>query len=262
MKISIVQMDIAQGKTVENANKVAAMVRKAVEEKPDVILLPEMWNTSYSFVNLGEIADPGGRATEALLAPIARASGVNIVAGSVANKSGSKVFNTLFVFDRGGRRIAEYSKVHLFRLMDEHQHLSGGDSLCRFELDGIPCGAVICYDIRFPEMARSLALSGCKLLFVPAQWPKPRIDHWRKLLMARAIENQMYVAACNRVGNEGDNEFSGHSMIVDPWGEIVGELPDGTEGILCKEAEIGNVDVIRREIPVFQDRRPSVYDLR
>ncbi len=261
MKISIVQMDVVYGDPVKNGKKVESLVRKAAAGGADLILLPEMWNTSYSFENIREIADVNGEKTEALIAPLAKKWGVNIVAGSVANISREKVFNTLFVFDRSGKRIAEYNKVHLFRLMEEHLYLSGGDSLCDFEIDGAPCGAVICYDIRFPEIVRSLALRGCRVLFVPAQWPTSRIDHWRKLLMARAIENQMYIAACNRVGSMGDNDFSGHSMIIDPWGEIVGELADGTEGILEGEINLDDVDEIRRNIPVFQDRRPSVYRL-
>lgn len=261
MKVSIVQMDVIHGEPPKNSERVEAMVREAASEKPDVILLPEMWNTSYSLENIREIADVEGQRTESVIAPLAREFGVNIVSGSVANISGEKVYNTLFAFDRNGKRIAEYRKVHLFRLMDEHRYLSAGDSLCNFEIDGQSCGAVICYDIRFPEIVRSLALKGCRLLFVPAQWPEQRIDHWRKLLLARAIENQMYVAACNRVGTGGGNNFSGHSMIIDPWGSVLGELSDGAEGVLEGEIDIGKVDEIRRNIPVFDDRRPSVYEL-
>jgi predicted amidohydrolase len=162
---------------------------------------------------------------------------------------------------RKGEPFAEYSKVHLFRLMDEQRYLAEGNSMCRFELDDVPCGTLICYDIGFPEMARSLTLKGCKVLFVPAQWPRPRIDHWKKLLQARAIENQMYVVACNRVGSEGDNEFPGHSMIIDPWGRTIDEMPEGNEGILFAEIDVDKVEELREAIPVFLDRRPLVYDV-
>lgn len=261
MKVSIVQMDVVHGDPERNERNVEAFIRKIAIGKPDVILLPEMWNTSYSLANIREIADVEGKRTESLLAPLAKGYGINIVAGSVARLSDGKVYNTLYAFDRAGNSIAEYSKVHLFRLMEEHRYLAGGSSLCNFQLDGQPCGAVICYDIRFPEIVRSLALRGCHLFFVPAQWPRPRIEHWRTLLVARAIENQMYVVACNRVGSGGGNEFPGHSMIIDPWGSVIGELPDGAEGVLEKEIEVEKVDEIRRRIPVFDDRRPSVYDL-
>lgn len=259
MKVSIVQMNIIQGDPERNAKTVEFGVRKAAEGKPDVILLPEMWNTSYSLENVRDIADVDGKKTKSLISPLAKEYSINIVAGSVASLSGDSVYNTLYVFDRHGDTIAEYRKVHLFRLMEEHRYLSEGRSLCNFELDKQPCGAVICYDIRFPEIVRSLVLRGCKLLFVPAQWPRPRIGHWRKLLMARAIENQMYVVACNRIGSGGGNEFPGHSMIVDPWGSIIAELPDGAEGVLDGEIEVSKVDGIRRSIPVLDDRRPSMY---
>lgn len=177
-------------------------IRKAAEGKPDVILLPEMWNTFYSLENVRDMADVDGQKTRSIIFPLAKEYGVNIVGGYVANLSGDNVYNTLYVFDRHGDPVAEYSKIHLFRLMEEHRYRSAGSSLCNFDLDGQPCGAVICYDIRFPEIVRSLALRGCSSLFVPAQWPRPRIDQWRKLLMARAIENQMYVVACNRKGRK------------------------------------------------------------
>jgi len=261
MKVSIVQMDVVHGDPERNARNVETAIRKAAEGKPDVILLPEMWNTSYSLENVRDMADGDGQKTRSIISPLAKEYGVNIVAGSVANLYGDNVYNTLYVFDRHGDPVAEYSKIHLFRLMEEHRYLSAGSSLCNFNLDGQPCGAVICYDIRFPEIVRSLALRGCRSLFVPAQWPRPRIDHWRNLLVARAIENQMYVVACNRTGSGGGNDFPGHSMIIDPWGSIIGELADGAEGVLEGEIDIGKVDEIRRSIPVFDDRRPSVYEL-
>lgn len=261
MKVSIVQMDVVHGDPKRNARNVETAIRKAAEGKPDVILLPEMWNTSYSLENVRDIADVDGQKTRSLISPLAKEYGVNIVAGSVANLYCDNVFNTLYVFDRHGDAIAEYSKIHLFRLMEEHRYLSAGSSLCNFNLDGQPCGAVICYDIRFPEIVRSLALRGCRSLFVPAQWPRPRIDHWRNLLVARAIENQMYVVACNRTGSGGGNDFPGHSMVIDPWGSIIEELADGAEEVLEGEIDIGKVDEIRRSIPVFDDRRPSVYEL-
>ena len=124
--------------------------------------------------------------------------------------------------------------------------------------DECVAGVCICYDIRFPEMARSLALSGAKVLFVSAEWPHPHLHHWRTLLMARAIENQMYVVACNTVGESGDTSFFGHSMIIDPWGEIVVEGGEGEE-IVIGEVSISLVDEIRSRIPIFEDRRPEIY---
>jgi predicted amidohydrolase len=117
---------------------------------------------------------------------------------------------------------------------------------------------MICYDIRFPELARRLALGGAKLLLVPAEWPNPRLHHWRTLLTARAIENQMYVVACNRTGVSGSTSFFGHSMVIDPWGEIVAEA-DEQETILQATIDLALVDEVRTRIPVFEDRRPALY---
>jgi omega-amidase len=119
-------------------------------------------------------------------------------------------------------------------------------------------GASICYDIRFPEQARTLSLLGAKILFVAAEWPHPRLHHWRTLLMARAIENQMYVVACNRVGNTAIDSFFGHSMIIDPWGEIIAEGGEREE-IVTARIDLTLVDHVRNRIPVFEDRRPELY---
>jgi omega-amidase len=117
---------------------------------------------------------------------------------------------------------------------------------------------MICYDIRFPELARTLALDGAKILFVPAEWPHPRLHHWRTLLMARAIENQMFVVSCNRVGTSGSTHFFGHSLIIDPWGEIIAEGAEHEE-IITAALDLTEVDKVRGRIPVFEDRRPELY---
>lgn len=168
------------------------------------------------------------------------------------------MLNTIYVFDRQGNEAAEYSKIHLFRLMDEEKHLVSGDRVGEFTVEGVPAGMMICYDIRFPELARRLALVGAKILFVPAEWPHPRLHHWRTLLQARAIENQMYVVACNRVGVSGSTEFFGHSMVIDPWGEVIAEGGESEE-IIHASVSLDLVDEVRTRIPVFEDRRPQLY---
>ena len=142
--------------------------------------------------------------------------------------------------------------------MDEEKHLQSGDKLGLLNVSGTDAGMMICYDIRFPELARKLAINGAKMLFVPAQWPNPRLHHWRTLLMARAIENQMFVIACNRCGTSGTSTFFGHSLIIDPWGEIIAEAGE-EESIIRAEIDLALVDTIRSKIPVFEDRRPQLY---
>jgi len=260
LRISLLQMDIAIGEPERNFAKLESMLEQAVNtaEKPDVVVFPEMWNTGYALDRIHELADVQGERTREYLSLFSRKHQVNIIGGSIAEKKEDAILNTIYAFDRTGNVAADYSKIHLFRLMDEEKYLTAGERLGRFELDGIQSGMMICYDIRFPELSRKLALDGAKLLFVPAEWPHPRLHHWRTLLMARAIENQMYVVSCNRVGTSGTTSFFGHSMVIDPWGEAIAEGGE-EETILTATVDLDNVDKVRRTIPIFEDRRPHLY---
>lgn len=260
LRVSLLQMDIKVGEPEDNFTKLAAMFEEAAEAepKPDLIVFPEMWNTGYALDRIGELADPSGERTKEAVGRLCRKYRVMAVAGSIAEKTPEGVRNTVLVFDREGRVTADYSKIHLFRLMDEDKALIAGGKAGSMELEGTPAAAMICYDIRFPELARTLALAGAKVLVVPAEWPHPRLHHWRTLLMARAIENQMYVIACNRVGVSGSTAFFGHSMVIDPWGEVLAEGGE-EEAILSADIRLDLVDEVRRNIPIFEDRRPHLY---
>jgi len=260
MKISLIQMDVKRGQPERNYEKAAVLVREASSFDPDVILLPEMWNTGYELGMIEELADPEGKRTEALMSDLSSELKVNIVAGSVACMQGNDVFNTLMAFDRKGKKIAEYSKIHLFRLMQEEKYLRPGNVPCTFDLEDVRFGVIICYDLRFPELSRLLALRGAQVLLAPAQWPYPRLSHWMKLLDARAIENQFFVAGCNRVGQDPDKTtFFGYSRVVDPWGNVIGEVSDEKEGILTVDMDLREVKTARDTLPVFLDRKPSIY---
>lgn len=259
-QIALIQMDIALGDPDANFQRAAEKIEEAMHAavKPDVIVLPEMWNTGYSLSNIGQLADHSGSRTKHVFGELAQRYGVHIIAGSVADSDGEHVRNTIYAFDRSGQMHANYSKIHLFRLMEEEKHLTAGEKRGDLQLDGHAAGMMICYDIRFPELARKLALGGAKILFVPAEWPHPRLHHWRSLLIARAIENQMYVCGINRVGRDAANVFCGHSMIVDPWGEVIAEA-DEAEAIVSAAVDLAKTDEVRGRIPVFQDRRPELY---
>lgn len=170
---------------------------------------------------LSELAERDCARVKRELGGLAAELGVNLVAGSVANVRGGKVYNTACVFDRAGNCVAEYDKTHLFTPMGEHAYFTPGDHLCRFRLDGHDCGLVICYDIRFPELTRTLAVQGMDMLFVVSQWPAARIGHLRALTVARAIENQAFVICCNSCGDAGETHYGGASAIIDPWGELL-----------------------------------------
>jgi predicted amidohydrolase len=258
MKISLIQLDIAFGNPEVNYAAAERRIREAAAAGPDCLILPELWTTGYDLTRLNQIADAGGRQTKALISALAQEYGINIVAGSVASKQSAGITNSMFVFNREGGLAGEYSKLHLFRLMDEHLYLQPGGAKGLFTLDGALCAGLICYDIRFPEWVRAHTSLGAEVLFVSAEWPEPRLAHWRALLISRAIENQCYVIACNRAGADPANTFAGHSMIIDPWGEIVCEAAE-SEVILSGEIDLHKVRQVRQQIPIFADRRPELY---
>jgi omega-amidase len=261
LRIALIQMNIEAGNPHSNFAKMEQQLKDAAirNPKPDLLVLPEMWNTGYALDRIGELADPHGERTKSVISAYCRKHEIAVIAGSIAEKRGEGVTNTIHVFDRGGQETAEYSKIHLFRLMNEHLHLQAGERRGQFDFEGTPAAAMICYDIRFPELARKLALEGAKILFVPAEWPHPRLHHWRTLLQARAIENQMFVVSCNTVGLSGETMFFGHSMVIDPWGEVIAEAAE-EETILTAEIDLSLVDEVRGRIPVFDDRRPHLYE--
>jgi predicted amidohydrolase len=142
--------------------------------------------------------------------------------------------------------------------MDEDRYLQPGSAPLLLDLPWGPTAFAICYDLRFPELFRRYAVEGAKIIVLPAEWPMERIEHWRALLIARAIENQCYMIATNACGQTGETIFGGHSMIEDPWGKIVMELGE-QPGLATAEIELELVDAVRKRIPVFDDRRPELY---
>lgn len=252
------QSNIYQGKPEANIAHISSLVLEAIKKSPDVIILPEMWNTSYDLNNLRDKADRNGQPSAVYMSKLAHDHGVNIIAGSISDTRNDKIYNSSYIFNRQGNLAFRYDKVHLFGLMNEESCLSPGQQRAVFELDNMKCGVIICYDLRFPELIRALALDGIEILFVPAQWPHPRMHPWRTLLQARAIENQMYVAAVNRVGKEGEAVFFGHSMVVDPLGEVMIEA-DEEERILTVDIDLQKIRKIRQHMTCFTDRRPETY---
>lgn len=255
---AIIQMNIAYGQPEANRKKVEEKTAQAMKLQPDFILLPELWDTGYDLKRFDKIADNYGQKNKAFLKRLAKTYQVGIIGGSVSNREESGTYNTLYAFDKQGNLTGEYRKAHLFRLMDEEKYLSAGEKPCQFNIENISCSAVICYDIRFPEWIRKNILQGAEILFVPAEWPRARLSHWRHLLISRAIENQCYIVACNRVGQDPNNTFAGHSLVIDPWGEVIAEAGEQEE-ILYAEIDLSSIQKARTYIPVFDDRRPDLY---
>jgi len=258
LKIALVQMDIALGQPEVNRQRAAELVRQAAAGA-DLVVLPEMWTTGYQLDELaGNLADRSGEPTGSFLTELARECGVYL-AGSVADeRAPGQVYNSATLYSPDGQQLAEYSKVHLVPMMDEPRYLTPGDRVVTAPLADVAAGLAICYDLRFPELFRTMALQGAHLMLLVAEWPAQRLHHWRTLVMARAIENQCFMVACNRVGSDTANQFPGHSMVVNPWGTVLAEAGEEEE-ILRVEIDLAEVAAARTRVPVFKDRRPDLY---
>lgn len=260
MKIAAAQMSLLLGDVEHNYKQAEEWIRNAAQEKPDIVVLPEMWNTSFYPDDIYELADENGRRTQAFLSELAVRFGVHIIGGSVAVRRGEKLYNTMYVAERSGRIVGSYDKVHLFAPGHEDEKFTPGDHSFAFSLDSVPMATVICYDVRFPEWVRMATLSGAQIIFVPAAWPTSRIDHWHILNQARAIENQLFIVAVNSCGNTDSMQFGGHSMIIDPWGNVLAQGGDGEE-LMRADIDLDSVADIRSRINIFHDRQPALYDL-
>ena len=260
MRISAIQFAVKLGDPDFNYAAAERLIRKAAEQGTDSIVLPELWNTSFYPPNVEALADTDGERTKPFLENLAKTYGINIVGGSVANKRNGKLYNTTFIVDRKGTVVSSYDKVHLFTPGKEEKVFTAGNAVNVFSLDEVQMASVICYDIRFCEWVRKAALSGIQLLFVPAAWPYPRLNHWQILNQARAIENQLFIAAVNSCGTAGTLKFCGHTMLIDPWGKIIAQGED-EERIVAADLDFSVIKSIRDKINVFHDRRPELYNI-
>lgn len=258
MRISIGQMHVELGQPQCNLETAESMVVEAKRRGSDFVLLPELWSSGYDLTHADVHAQDVGQGIFAEMAAWAKANQIYLLAGSLLSRLGAGFGNTSVLYGPDGAQLAVYSKLHLFRLMDEEKYLIAGETRTTVDLPWGKAGLAICYDLRFPELFRRYALEGAKVIFLPAEWPHPRLAHWQTLLKARAIENQCFIVACNRVGKSGDSEFFGHSTIIDPWGETVIEGGD-QEMLLTADIDLGLVETIRQRIPIFADRREEVY---
>jgi len=258
MKVGLIQMDVALGQPDANRDKVLKMVDQAVDRGAQLVVLPELWTCGYDLKKIDHYAESPNGPTLARLQNKAREKGIYLFAGSIPERLGEGIYNTCFIIGPQGKILGKYSKVHLFGLMGEQQYFRPGSAGCLVDTPAGKTGVVICYDIRFPEMARNLVLQGARVLVVPAQFPEPRAAHWMILNQSRAIENQIYVLAVNRVGSDEKSTFFGRSMVVDPWGEVKA-LGGSGEEVIVADIDPGLVDKVRQTIPCLKDRRPEIY---
>lgn len=257
LNISLAQMNIALADERKNVQVMERWAAEAARRGSHVLVLPELWSTGYALDQSKELAAVLNTGMFTQMGTIAQQNKIAIV-GSILEKRGQEVSNSAPFFAPNGRMLGVYRKLHLFRLMDEDKWLQPGQSPLTMDLPWGSTSLAICYDLRFPELFRRYAVEGARLVIIPAEWPLERVEHWRALLRARAIENQSYIVACNAAGQTGETVFGGHSMIIDPWGKTVlegGEAPM----LLTAEIEMDLVDEVRQRIPVFDDRREDMY---
>ncbi len=258
LRISLGQMDVQLGNPAVNLATVQRLTAEAKTRGSDLLVLPELWSTGYDLEHAEQYATPLDQGIFAQTAVLAQEYNLYLF-GSCLSWLGEKQFgNTAVLFTPTGTIQAVYSKIHLFRLMQEEQFLTAGENLTVAETPWGKAGLTICYDLRFPELFRAYALAGASFILLPAEWPHPRLSHWQTLLRARAIENQLFLIACNRVGHAKGSHFFGHSTIINPWGEVVAEAGE-EETLITADINLSQVEEVRAKIPVFADRRPQLY---
>lgn len=258
LTIALAQMDVPQGHWEENLVRAREFAAEARDAQADLLLLPELWLHGYDLKRAESWAKPLGEGGFAEMASMAREFQL-YVAGSTLERHEAGVSNTAALYGPDGELLGAYRKMHLFRLMQEHRYLAPGTHATICETPWGPTGLGICYDLRFPELFRTMALAGAKLFVIPAQWPVKRIEAWLLLARARAVENELIVAACNRVGTDDDGvSFPGRSVVVDPWGNALVE-GDSREGLLVARADLREIEKARRYLTVYKDRRPAAY---
>lgn len=255
--VSLAQMSFQLGQPEANFKRAAGWIAEAAERGSDLVLLPELWASGYDLENWQRYATALDDGLFARLAGLARDHKIAI-GSSLLEREADQSYNTFVLFGADGARLGVYRKIHRFRLLDEEKWLGAGNELALIEAPWGSTGLSICYDLRFPEMFRLYGLNGARLVLLVAEWPRTRIEHWRILLQARAIENQTFLAAVNKVGESKGAKLGGHSAVVDPWGKRLVE-GDTTEALLTAEIDFREVEKARRFLPVFDDRRPDVY---
>lgn len=267
LQIALVQLN-ATGDVAANIHTAVALADEAAAGGARLVALPEYLQFRGPDDGFRASARPIPGPHTAPFAEIARRHGGWILVGSTAETSGdpARPYNSSALIAPDGSVAAVYRKLHLFDVAvddgpndAESERVSAGDRLVTAEVGGARLGLTICYDLRFPELYRALALAGVEILAVPSNFTeRTGRDHWEVLLRARAIENGAYVLAPAQVGGPPGQPAYGHSMIVDPWGTVVAQAPDGV-GIIRADIETDRVAAVRRQIPVLANRRAEVY---
>lgn len=256
LNAGVLQFDVQKGNIKANLETIEHGIEALSENRIRLAVLPEMFSCSFDNNHLPDHAQNTDEILKRLSA-VAKKHEMAI-AGSLPVAKNNHIYNTMVFIDRDGRVRGAYEKLHLFRLTREDRFYTAGSRICVMDTSLGRVGMMICYDLRFPEQARAMAVDNAELMLVSAQWPKTRVRHWKALLTARAIENQCYVIAANRIGREDELVFPGCSMIIDPWGNTAVQC-DEHQVMAWGEIDMAKIGQARKTIPCMDDRRPDIY---
>lgn len=255
MRASLLQIDVNDGESVDSRRRrVAALVRE--QAGVDLAVLPELWTTgAFAYESFGTEAESLEGPTFEVMAKAASDAGIWLHAGSIPERDADgTLYNTSLVFTPSGDLAAAYRKIHRFGFDKGEAVLMGaGGELVTVRLPETTLGIATCYDLRFPELFRGLVDAGAETVVLSAGWPERRRSHWTLLAQARAVENQAFVLACGTAGTHAGVPQAGHSIVVDPWGEVLAEAGAG-EQVLTVDFDPGKVATTREQFPALKDR--------
>lgn len=259
LNITIIQMEIEDGNKTKNISRSLGILKSLNNSKlkPDIVCFPELFTTGYDLKYAKEHSEPIPGPTIEKIAEISK--GNYIVIGSILEIKNGNYYNTAFILSKDGKIIGKYSKIQLFSPMSEKKWLKAGDKISTFsipELSDLKIGIAICYEIRFPEIFRIMALNDVRIIFIPSEFPTPKREVWITLNKARAIENQVFIIGINRVGDGSSDHFFGSSIITNgDYSEILSE----NEEIKTIQIDLNSLDTIRETLPLLNDRRSDLY---
>jgi predicted amidohydrolase len=265
LRAAVVQLNSTNEKA-RNLEAAERLVRDAAADGADLVALPEKWNLLAGGEELLAGAEPLEGSTLTAARGWARELGIHLLAGSISERGDEKAFNTSVLIGPDGEDLAVYRKIHMFDVdvdgvaYRESEHEEAGTEIVTAPLDELIAGLAVCYDLRFPELFRILAVRGARLFTLPSAFTATTgRDHWEPLLRARAIENQAFVLAPNQVG-EAPPHFNsyGYSMIVDPWGAVLAVAPGG-ECFAAADLDLAEQERVRHSLPSLANRRPDAY---
>ena len=260
MRVALAQMKCSLGNIEANCSKIFSFAERAAEDHCRVVIYPEMSDTGYDTSVIRETASDWKGLPYSTLRRAAKDLGVYVICG-LSERVGENLYNSIAALSPEGELIAKYRKTHLYCPVpvEEHKIFASGSSLATFQIEDMAWGLSICYDLRFPELYRSLFLKGAEVMVNCTAWPQSRSVHWRTLTRARAIENQAYMLGSGRVGTDGKSTFCGQSCIIKPYGQTAAIGSSDSEELVTADIDRNEVVSFREKIPISATRRPDIY---